>query len=155
MEIGDNFASLLEKIKQLKVSDKTRERLANELNMVRNNVFKYLHVEEPVPSDDKKEENGKKEEKKEEHTSVNHPKYYCSHPSGVECIEITRHYNFAIGNAIKYLWRAGLKKEQGMSAIEKEIEDCKKAIWYINDHIKHLEKSEFLVNGEKPNGKTF
>ena len=86
---------------------------------------------------------------------VNHPSWYTSHPSGVECIDITRHYNFAIGNAIKYLWRAGLKKEQGMSAIEKEIEDCKKAIWYINDHIKHLEKSEFLVNGEKPNGKTF
>ena len=41
-----------------------------------------------------------------------------------------------------------------MSAIEKEIEDCKKAIWYIKDHIKQLEKLEFLINGEKPNDKT-
>ena len=41
---------------------------------------------------------------------VNHPTHYTSDPSGVECIEITRHRNFNIGNAIKYLWRAGLKK---------------------------------------------
>lgn len=40
---------------------------------------------------------------------VNHPKHYTSDPSGIECIEITRHRNFNIGNAIKYLWRAGLK----------------------------------------------
>ena len=69
---------------------------------------------------------------------VEHPEWYTNHPSGVECIEITRHYNFDIGNAIKYLWRAGLKKEQGLSDIEKEKEDCQKAIWYINDYIKNL-----------------
>ena len=86
---------------------------------------------------------------------VAHPEWYTSHPSGVECIEITRHYTFDIGNAIKYLWRAGLKKEQGLSDVEKEIEDCKKAIWYINDHIKHLKNPKFTINGEQPNGKTF
>ena len=69
---------------------------------------------------------------------VNHPKHYTSHPSGVECITITRHYCFAIGNAIKYLWRAGLKKELGLSDKLKEIEDLNKAIWYINDRIKQL-----------------
>lgn len=72
------------------------------------------------------------------HDNVNHPKHYTSHPSGIECIEITRHYCFSIGNAIKYLWRAGLKKEMGLEDKQKEIEDLEKAIWYINDRIKQL-----------------
>ena len=71
---------------------------------------------------------------------VNSPQWYTSHPSGVECIEITRHYCFSIGNAIKYLWRAGLKGEQGMLDSEKEIEDLRKAQWYINDRIEQLTK---------------
>jgi len=72
--------------------------------------------------------------------NVNHPSHYTSHPSGVECIEITEHYNFCIGNAIKYLWRQGLKEEQGISSTDKQIEDCKKAVWYINRHIEKLQK---------------
>jgi hypothetical protein len=75
---------------------------------------------------------------KENEDKVNHPKHYTSHPSGVECIEITRHYCFSIGNAIKYLWRAGLKTEQGMQDKEKEIQDLEKAIWYIKDRINQL-----------------
>lgn len=74
--------------------------------------------------------------------NVNHPKYYCQHPSGIECIEIARHYPFAIGNAIKYLWRAGLKKEANKSDKQKEIEDLRKAMWYINDYITQLESCE-------------
>jgi hypothetical protein len=60
---------------------------------------------------------------------VNHPKHYNSHPSGVECIAITRHHSFNIGNAIKYLWRAGLK--DGVT----RQQDLKKAIWYIEDEL--------------------
>ena len=71
--------------------------------------------------------------------NVNHPEWYTSHPSGVECIEITRHHCFTIGNAIKYLWRAGLKKDSSLEGNAKEVEDLKKAIWYINDRIKQLE----------------
>ena len=67
------------------------------------------------------------------HDFVNHPKHYCDHPSGIECIEITRHHDFAIGNAIKYLWRAGLKDS------DNEIQDLKKAVWYIQDKISQLE----------------
>lgn len=78
--------------------------------------------------------------------NVEHPSHYTSHPSGVECIEVTRHFCFDIGNAIKYLWRAGLKKEQGMSNLDKEIEDCNKAIWYIKDHVKMLNKK---LNGQR------
>lgn len=78
------------------------------------------------------------EVEKKGNDSVNHPSYYTSHPSGIECIDITRHYCFSIGNAIKYLWRAGLKKEMGLEDVEKEIEDLWKAIWYIKDRIKQL-----------------
>lgn len=70
---------------------------------------------------------------------VNHPAHYTTHPSGIECIEVTRHYCFSIGNAIKYLWRAGIKSEASMSNKDKEIQDLKKAIWYINDRINQLE----------------
>lgn len=67
---------------------------------------------------------------------VNHPKHYTSDPSGVECIEITKHRDFCTGNAIKYLWRCGLKAEEGMTDNEKEIQDLNKAIWYIIEEIK-------------------
>lgn len=73
---------------------------------------------------------------------VNHPLHYNQHPSGIECIEIARHYCFSIGNAIKYLWRAGLKQEVGKSDVTKEIEDLEKAKWYIDDHIKQLKASQ-------------
>lgn len=64
---------------------------------------------------------------------VNHPAHYNSDPSGIACIEIVRHRNFNIGNAIKYLWRAGLKDA------DTHIQDLQKAIWYITDEIKRLE----------------
>lgn len=69
---------------------------------------------------------------------VNHPKHYNSHPNGIECIDIIRNYTCDIANAIKYLWRAGLKVELGMEDAEKEIEDLNKALWYIEDYRKHL-----------------
>lgn len=70
--------------------------------------------------------------------NVNSPSHYKSHPSGVECITITEHYNFNVGNAIKYLWRNGLKAEEGMSSTEKQIEDLKKARWYCDREIDRL-----------------
>lgn len=74
--------------------------------------------------------------------NVNHPKHYTQHPSGVECIEIVRHYCFSIGSAIKYLWRAGLKEDSALTCKEKEIEDLRKAIWFINDRIKQLTEDD-------------
>lgn len=71
---------------------------------------------------------------------VNNPKHYTSHPSGIECIEVTEYYDFCIGNAIKYLWRSGLKNEDGMSDLDKEIEDLEKAKWYIDRKINNLKK---------------
>lgn len=67
---------------------------------------------------------------------VNHPKHYTNHPSGIECIEITQHHDFCIGNAIKYLWRAGIKDTTT------EIEDLRKAIWYIERKIQLIETNK-------------
>ena len=63
---------------------------------------------------------------------VNHPKHYTEHPSGIECIQITEHMGFNLGNAIKYIWRADLK---GAS-----LEDLAKAVWYIEREIKKRTK---------------
>jgi hypothetical protein len=65
--------------------------------------------------------------------SVNHPSHYTSHPSGVEQIEISEHMTFCLGNAVKYIWRAGLKSPDA-------IQDLKKAGWYISREISRLEK---------------
>ena len=73
-----------------------------------------------------------------DHDPVNHPAHYRQHPSGVECIQITRHMNFNLGNAVKYLWRAGLKADHGEDIRAKEIEDLEKAVFYINDEISRL-----------------
>jgi len=68
---------------------------------------------------------------KKEHDAVNHPTHYTSHPSGVECIQVTQHMNFCVGNAMKYLWRAGNKGDY--------IEDLRKAKWYVEQEIARVE----------------
>ena len=65
------------------------------------------------------------------HDSVHSPTHYNSDPSGVECIDVVEHRTFNIGNAMKYLWRAGLKGDL--------VEDLKKARWYIEREIQRLE----------------
>lgn len=77
-------------------------------------------------------------ESKNKNDQVNHPKHYTSDPSGIECIDITRHRNFNIGNAIKYLWRAGLKEDKDRKLIDKQVEDLNKAVWYLVDEIHRL-----------------
>ena len=59
--------------------------------------------------------------------TVNHPKHYNAHPSGVECITVVEHMGFNLGNAIKYIWRAD---EKGNA-----IEDLEKARWYVEREI--------------------
>ena len=58
---------------------------------------------------------------------VNHPAHYTSHPSKVECIQITEHMGFNLGNAIKYIWRADLKADP--------VEDLRKAAFYVQREI--------------------
>ena len=63
------------------------------------------------------------------------PAHYKSHPSGVECISVTEHMNFCLGNAIKYIWRAGLKSKNA-------IEDLEKAKWYIEREILRIKNND-------------
>jgi hypothetical protein len=65
--------------------------------------------------------------------TVNHPPHYNAHPAGVECIDVVEHMTFNTGNAIKYLWRAGLKGDA--------LEDLRKARWYVEREISRLERS--------------
>lgn len=65
----------------------------------------------------------------EEVDLVNNPPHYRKHPSGIECIQITRHMPFNLGNAVKYIWRCDEKTKD-------PIFDLRKAIFYLEDEIK-------------------
>lgn len=65
---------------------------------------------------------------------VDSPTHYTSHPSGVECIEITQHMNFPLGSVIKYVWRAGLKTKD-------PIQDLEKARQYLDIEITRLKEA--------------
>jgi hypothetical protein len=69
---------------------------------------------------------------RDEDDIVNNPKHYTEHPSGIECIQVTEHMGFNLGNAIKYIWRCDLKEDA--------IEDLKKAKWYIEREISKREQ---------------
>lgn len=65
---------------------------------------------------------------------VTKPKHYNSHPAGIECIDVIEHYPANIANAMKYLWRAGLKTDD-------PTQDLEKAAWYVAREIKRIQKS--------------
>lgn len=64
--------------------------------------------------------------------AVNHPPHYNSHPSGVETIVLTEHMNFCLGNVLKYTLRAPYKGN--------ELQDLRKARWYLDREISRLER---------------
>lgn len=68
--------------------------------------------------------------------AVNHPQHYNAHPSGIECIDVVEHMTFNAGNAVKYLWRNGLKDETPA------IQDLEKARWYIDREIARVRGQE-------------
>ena len=67
--------------------------------------------------------------------AVDHPKHYNVHPSGIECIDIVEHMSFNLGNAVKYIWRAGLKSDD----VRQELE---KARWYVERELSRLASLE-------------
>jgi len=99
------------------MSAKELDDLSAKFNAESDNHLEYRWTTGPIPSD-----------------PINHPKHYTSHPSGVECIEITQHMMFNTGNAMKYIWRADLKGNA--------IEDIEKAIWYLNQEIKRRKEMD-------------
>lgn len=71
---------------------------------------------------------------------VNHPAHYTSSPAHcsacgeqIECIDVTEHMGFNLGNAVKYLWRADLK--------DAPVQDLEKAVWYISREIAKRKKA--------------
>ena len=71
-----------------------------------------------------------------ERPKVDHPTHYNEHPSGIECIDVVEHMSFNLGNAVKYIWRAGKKGPTD--------DDLRKAAWYIERERARLAK------GRKP-----
>jgi len=61
------------------------------------------------------------------------PQHYKGKIECIECIE-QQGLGYHIGNAFKYIWRAGKKDKT------KEIEDLNKAKWYIERRIKQLQE---------------
>ena len=70
------------------------------------------------------------------------PEYCRKYPSGVECIDITKHYSFSISKHIKYTWKFYINQEDGYFSIEKEIKDLNKILRYVQDRIKQLENEK-------------
>lgn len=105
---------------------------------------------QPQSSIENAVDNAENTAKLETFDSVNHPSHYNTHPSGVETIDIVREFDFALGNAWKYLMRFRYKG--------KPKEDLEKAVWYMNDYMSHRdlyndfsvkhsnEKTEMLIN---------
>ena len=73
---------------------------------------------------------------------VNHPSHYTDVVPGVECIEVTQHFSFLRGNAIKYLWRAGAKGNLR--------EDLEKARWYIDRELANIAGEQVTIVSEEP-----
>lgn len=73
---------------------------------------------------------------------VNNPLHYTSHPSGIQCIQITEHMSFNLGNALKYIWRCDLKHDA--------IEDLHKARWYLDREIQKRERKKLQETAKVP-----
>ena len=81
----------------------------------------------PLPVVTKEEKEAFRKIEKRQKDNVNHPGHYTAHPSGIECIQITEHMGFNLGNAMKYIWRCDLKKDA--------VVDLLKAKFYIEREI--------------------
>jgi hypothetical protein len=70
---------------------------------------------------------------KKEH--VNHPQHYGGQDNPYEAIKVIEAWNlgFCLGNTVKYISRSGKKDPT------KELEDLKKAAWYLTREIKRRE----------------
>ena len=66
---------------------------------------------------------------------INHPSHYTQ---GIECMDYIESHslNYARGNIVKYVTRAGLKQTS------KEVEDLEKARWYLDREIARVKKEK-------------
>ena len=89
-----------------------------------------------------------RKDKEQKNDNVNHPAHYTwlKDLCGIEVIDITRHMNFNLGQVLKYILRAGHKKDASLTDTEKQIDDLNKAIWYLKDEIKRITKLNDKTN---------
>jgi Protein of unknwon function (DUF3310) len=71
------------------------------------------------------------------------PAHYQNHPSGIECIEISKHLSGCLAQAFQYVWRCGQKDDP--------IQELKKALWFIEvetflDNHQRLNKTDIAEN---------
>jgi hypothetical protein len=74
---------------------------------------------------------------------VDHPRHYNQHPSGIECIELIEHLPANLANAVKYIWRCGLK------ATETPLRDLKSARWYTKREEERIELYELYEESSR------
>ena len=67
---------------------------------------------------------------------VNHPRWYTSHASGIECIDLIEHLPCNLANAVKYVWRCGLKQS------ETPLRDLRSALWYTQRELRRIDLYE-------------
>lgn len=136
MKIGDkvtivkgNFSGKRGRISSMRPLDSSRP--YTYYVKVYDNVIRYLWFTEDEVRPDvvQSEPLGKSD-------AVNHPSHYTWLPNGVEVIDFTEHMNFNRGNAVKYIARAGRKNSAT------ELEDLRKALWYITREIARMENSK-------------
>ena len=74
----------------------------------------------------------------EEKEMVNHPSHYGGASNPYEVIKVIEAWSldFHLGNTVKYVSRAGKK------GTDKELQDLKKALWYLERKIQNLEKNK-------------
>lgn len=73
-----------------------------------------------------------------DYETVDHPRHY-AHPKGIECIDVIEDGNsFNLMTALKYIWRVQWGSKPGTT----QLEDLKKAAWYIAREIERITKNE-------------
>lgn len=73
--------------------------------------------------------------------AVEHPNHY-TWLKGIECKDVTSHFNFNVGNIIKYAWRVGNPQATKHSTIEGLVEDLEKIKMYAAFEIERLKHNE-------------
>lgn len=108
----------------------------NVLELIKENDNMNTKIEEgnKVNESDLKDTETSKEVKDDKNDPVNHPSHYTDTKIEVMDYIEDKGFNFALGNAVKYISRAGKKDKN------KTIQDLEKAEWYLNREIKRLKK---------------
>lgn len=106
----DSFEEVMKKVDELNATGTDRHSIPCKYSAVEVPTGEYLR---PLKTTD----------------NVNHPKLYNT-IDGIECLDVAETFNFNLGNAIKYIWRSSFKGKQ--------LEDLKKAAFYVNREIERL-----------------